>query len=303
MKTSKITSAFVALLLAGAASAALAQEDGPKDRGGDRPDMQDNERRDMTGGEDRRGQRRSEFQADQGSAVAPTAPVAREARPAPTAVEAPEPARQPRPQFRGDGGQGLANGHGRDGVPGVRNDENRDRGDNNRHGDGRRWDGNRGDPGQVDANRDGRRDGDRRDGDRRDGDRRDGDRRDNDRHDGDRRWDGDRNRGDHRGWDRHDDRGRPHWRQGQYPSVYRSQNRYRYSGYYRPQIGFYLHNWGFGEFLPRGWYGQDYLLNDWWNYSLPYPPLGYDWVRVGYDALLIDQYTGRVVQVVRAIFW
>ena len=309
MKTSTITAALAAMLLASTASAAMAQDTGrhlrggggqdggPRDHGDDRPAPQANERRDMTGGEDRRGQRRSEGSADQAPAVAPTAPVAREARPAPDAMEAYEP-RQPRAQFRGDGGQGLANGRGREGPPQVQNDGARGRGDNNRQGDTRRWDGNRGDGDRGDANRDGRRDGDWRDRDRRDGDHRDGD-----RHDGDRRWDGDRNRGDDRRWDRHDDRGRPHWQQGRYPPIYRSQNRYRYSGYYRPQSGFYSHNWGFGEFLPRGWYGSDYRLNDWWSYSLPYPPLGYDWVRVGNDALLIDQFTGRVVQVVRSLFW
>ena len=41
---------------------------------------------------------------------------------------------------------------------------------------------------------------------------------------------------------------------------------------------------------------------DWWSYGLPEPPYGYDWVRVGPDALLVD-YSGRIVQVVRAVFW
>jgi Ni/Co efflux regulator RcnB len=33
------------------------------------------------------------------------------------------------------------------------------------------------------------------------------------------------------------------------------------------------------------------------------PPSGFDWVRVGYDAILVDAYTGQVVQVVRMVFW
>ena len=132
MKTT-ITATLAALLLASTAGAALAQDQERHHRGdgGDRPQqLQDNERRDMTGGEDRRGQRRSEFQADQAppERARPdeprAAPVAREAPQAPAAVQAPEP-RQPRAQFRGDGGQGLANGrdHGRE-TP----DANRDRG-------------------------------------------------------------------------------------------------------------------------------------------------------------------------------
>jgi Ni/Co efflux regulator RcnB len=33
------------------------------------------------------------------------------------------------------------------------------------------------------------------------------------------------------------------------------------------------------------------------------PPIGYVWVRVGHDALLVDEFNGRVVQVVRYVFW
>jgi len=146
-------------------------------------------------------------------------------------------------------------------------------------------------------------DGRRWDGDHNGGDRSGGYRSGGNLYSGDRRdWDHN-GRNDHRDWNRNDDRGRPHWQQGRYPSVYRSQHRYRYSGYYRPPIGFYAFNWSFGDFLPQGWYGPDYLLYDWWNYDLPYPPPGYDWVRVGDDALLVDSYTGRVVQVVRLLFW
>ena len=59
----------------------------------------------------------------------------------------------------------------------------------------------------------------------------------------------------------------------------------------------------FGEILPRGWYDEPYRLMDWWIYGLPMPPPGYDWVRVGYDAVQIDSWNGRVVQVVRMLFW
>lgn len=315
MKTT-ITAALALVLLAGSATAALAQDQGGNRGGrgadgggrqggghngagqsgggqnrGERPQFRDTERRDMMGGEDHRGQRRSQFQADQAPA-APAAPRAREAPQAPAALQAQQP--RYRPQFRGDGGQGLANGQGRELTPPPAQGGNtRDRG-GDRRGDGARPDWNRPDGNRPDGHRpDGNRDGSRWDGaghryDGRDG----GDRRD---------WDH-RNGGDRRDWDHRDDRGRPHWQQGRYPQVYRSPQRYRY-GYYRPPIGFYSHNWAFGEFLPRGWYGSDYLLDSWWDYDLPYPPPGYDWVRVGSDALLIDRYSGRIVQVVRYLFW
>jgi hypothetical protein len=197
------------------------------------------------------------------------APAARQAPRAPEAAPAPqvvEPRQQDRPRFRGDGGQRRDEGRREDGR---RDDARRDR-----DGDGRQWDG--------------RRDADRRDWDGRDRDRRDWDRRDRDRRDWGRR-DG----------DRHDDRRR--WERGRYPSVYASPYRYRYA--WRPPTGFYLRSWTYGEFFPRGWYGPGWWIVDPWRYDLPLPPPGFDWVRSGPDALLIDEYTGRIVQVVRNVFW
>jgi hypothetical protein len=152
-------------------------------------------------------------------------------------------------------------------------------------GDGRRWDGDRdgrrdGDGRRWDSDRDGRRDGDGR--------RWDGD--------GDRRWDGDRDR--RWGGDRN-----YRWERGRFPSSYRSAQRYRYRHSWRPPSGFYFNVWSFGDFLPRGWYGPEYLIVDPWLYGLPLPPPGFDWVRVGEDAILVDSFTGRVVQVVRYVYW
>jgi len=343
MKTT-ITAALALVLLAGSASAALAQDQdghrggrgdgGAADGGGrqgggqhwrgqngggqngggqgpQRQQFQDTERRDMMGGADNRGQRRSEFQVDQRRGEPRQAQVATPPQVAPQAPVAP-PARAPRTreQFRGNEGglpvvvQGSPRAN-RD-VAGRQQDAARqfqnDRPSDGNPRDGRRWDGDRNNGSNTGANNaDRRRYGDRDNGFN-NGGRHDGDRRGGDRNDWNRNG-GDHNDWNRNGWDRHDDRGRPHWQQGRYPAVYRSHQRYRYGGYYRPPIGFYAHSWAFGEFLPHGWYGSDYLLNDWWSYGLPYPPLGYDWVRVGDDALLIDSYTGRVVQVVQDIFW
>ena len=145
------------------------------------------------------------------------------------------------------------------------------------------------------ATRDHRVDG-RRDDGWRDRDRRGDGRRDHDRRDGDRRW------SDGRDWDRHDDRrDYRRWERGRYPSVYFSSYRYRHA--WRPPSGFYVRSWGYGDFYPRSWFGPSYWILDPWQYDLPLPPPGFDWVRSGSDALLIDQYTGRIVQVVRNIFW
>ena len=114
-------------------------------------------------------------------------------------------------------------------------------------------------------------------------------------------WQGGRNEGreGRRGGDRG---GSERWQSGRYPPVYWSQHRFRLGGYRQP-YGYYARAWAFGDFLPRGWFGQDYWLGDFVDYGLPYPPPGFEWVRVGDDAIMVDQYTGRVVQVVRGIFW
>ena len=136
-----------------------------------------------------------------------------------------------------------------------------------------------------------------RDGDGHEGQRGDGRRNDHRRPEDGRRGDDRRDWGHRDG--RHDDHRR--WERGRYPSAYFSSNRYRHA--WRPPSGFYVRSWGFGEILPRGWYGSGYWITDPWRFDLPRPPPGYDWVRAGDDALLIDQFTGRVVQVVRNLFW
>lgn len=127
----------------------------------------------------------------------------------------------------------------------------------------------------------------------------------NDRRTGQPPQDGDRRTDNDRRWDGHR-RGppanHPRWDRRRYPSIYSSRHRYR-GHYWSPPIGFYVHVWNFGEHLPRGWYQPNYRILDWWTYDLPVPPPGYVWVRIGDDALLTDEFNGRVIQVVRYVFW
>jgi Ni/Co efflux regulator RcnB len=81
-----------------------------------------------------------------------------------------------------------------------------------------------------------------------------------------------------------------------------NHDRFR-AGYYRAPPGYYYRPWGFGEYLPRAWFIHDYWLSDFLDFDLPYPPPGFTWVRVGPDALMVDQFNGRIVQVVHGIFW
>lgn len=137
---------------------------------------------------------------------------------------------------------------------------------------------------------------DRRGDGRRNRDDRWEDRRADDRgRDRDRRpeWNGDRRRD-------HGDRGQ-RWARNRYPPIYNSPSRYHGPAWY-PPTGYYARNWRYGEILPSGWYGPDYQILEWWDYDLPEPPYGYQWVRTGRDVVLVDLYTGRIVQVVRLVF-
>jgi Ni/Co efflux regulator RcnB len=48
---------------------------------------------------------------------------------------------------------------------------------------------------------------------------------------------------------------------------------------------------------------RDYWLTDWWMFDLPIPPYGYEWVRYGDDALLINTYTGQILEVEYGVFY
>jgi hypothetical protein len=75
-------------------------------------------------------------------------------------------------------------------------------------------------------------------------------------------------------------------------------------------LGFYFDPFGWG-YSPYqiGWrmwpsyYSSRYWINDPWYYRLPYAPPGYRWIRYYDDALLIDTWSGEVVDVIYNFFW
>jgi hypothetical protein len=143
--------------------------------------------------------------------------------------------------------------------------------------------------------RDGRRDTDRnwRDG-RRDTDRdwRDG------RRDGDRNWrDNNRN---HQRWDRNwHNNNRYDWQR------YRSSNRHVFhiGRYYAPYRNYSYRRLGIGFSLNSLFYSNRYWINNPWQYRLPEAYGPYRWVRYYDDALLVDIYSGQVVDVIYDFFW
>jgi Ni/Co efflux regulator RcnB len=75
-------------------------------------------------------------------------------------------------------------------------------------------------------------------------------------------------------------------------------------------LGFYFDPFGWGyQPYSIGWrmwpsyFGSRYWINDPWQYRLPYAPPGYRWVRYYDDAILVDTWTGEVVDVIYNFFW
>lgn len=112
-------------------------------------------------------------------------------------------------------------------------------------------------------------------------------------------WRGDR-RGDRRDWNRdwRNDR-RYDWRS------WRNSNRniFRGSRYYSPYRNWSYNRFSIGVFLEPLFYGQNYWIGDPWQYRLPPAYPGTQWVRYYNDVLLVDVYTGEVIDAIYDFFW
>ena len=85
---------------------------------------------------------------------------------------------------------------------------------------------------------------------------------------------------------------------------YRDRNRSTFRlGFYYDPFGYSYRRYGIGSYLYPSYYQSNYWLNDPWQYRLP-PAYGpYRWVRYYNDALLIDTWSGEVVDVIHGFFW
>jgi Ni/Co efflux regulator RcnB len=83
---------------------------------------------------------------------------------------------------------------------------------------------------------------------------------------------------------------------GAYQHNFQAARSYRIGPYHRP-AGWSAHRWGYGEILPRAYWAAPYVIADYWLFALEVPPAGYEWVRDGNDALLIDTNSGEILQV------
>ncbi|MBA3669206.1 MAG: RcnB family protein [Sphingomonas sp.] len=101
----------------------------------------------------------------------------------------------------------------------------------------------------------------------------------------------------------------------QWNTNWRSSSRYNWSNYRRHHnwlfnLGFYYDpfGWGYNPYQ-IGWrmwpsyFNNNYWLNDPWQYRLPYAPPGTRWIRYYDDAVLVDMWSGQVVDVIYDFFW
>jgi Ni/Co efflux regulator RcnB len=76
-----------------------------------------------------------------------------------------------------------------------------------------------------------------------------------------------------------------------------------HAGPYRAPPGWHYRRFVFGERLPGIYFAPAFWITDFLAFDLFPPPDGYVWVRYGPDALLIDRYTGEVIQVDYGVFY
>lgn len=122
------------------------------------------------------------------------------------------------------------------------------------------------------------------------------------------RWDG--RRDDNRWSDRRDGR-RSSWNHSWRNDSRYDWQRYRYAnrnlfrsgGYYAPYRNYRYNRLSIGLFLDSLFYSNRYWLSDPFQYRLPPAPYGTQWVRYYDDVVLVDVYTGEVLDVIYDFFW
>lgn len=84
---------------------------------------------------------------------------------------------------------------------------------------------------------------------------------------------------------------------------YRNQHRTIFHlGVYFDPFGYGYRSFDIGYNMAPLYFGQQYWIDP-ALYGLPYPPPGTVWVRYWNDAVLVDSYTGEVVDMIHNFFW
>ncbi|MEO9600098.1 RcnB family protein [Parasphingorhabdus sp.] len=82
-----------------------------------------------------------------------------------------------------------------------------------------------------------------------------------------------------------------------------NRNHFRLGRYYTPYRYHDYRRWSIGVYLGSAFYGSRYWINDPWRYRLPAAYAGTRWIRYYDDVLLVDTYTGEVIDVIYNFFW
>ena len=89
----------------------------------------------------------------------------------------------------------------------------------------------------------------------------------------------------------------------QYRRAFQAPRRFHAARAWSPPHGYAYRRFNLGERIPSAFLVADFFLNDFGNYGLVSPPSGYIWVRDGNDAVLVNRYTGEVIQVQYDVFY
>lgn len=86
---------------------------------------------------------------------------------------------------------------------------------------------------------------------------------------------------------------------------HRQANRFLFAPgpYFAPFAGHFYRPVGIGFFLDPLFFQPRFFLNDPWAFRLPPPGARFRWVRYYDDVLLVDVFTGEVVDAIEGFFW
>ncbi len=91
-------------------------------------------------------------------------------------------------------------------------------------------------------------------------------------------------------------------RLGHFHRSFRAPHRFHMRAWVGPR-GFHYRRFGIGERIPAVLLVADFFIADYAAYDLEYPGDEYVWVRDGDDAVLVDRYTGEVIEVEYDVFY
>jgi Ni/Co efflux regulator RcnB len=86
-----------------------------------------------------------------------------------------------------------------------------------------------------------------------------------------------------------------------YQHNFQAARAYKIGPYHHPS-GWVDRHWAYGQILPRSFWAAPYVLADYWLFSLEVPPAGFEWVRVGNDAMLVNIGNGEILQAEYGVF-